>query len=150
MSTMFADTCGWLLAAETGGHVLHFTLRPLLEPTGLPLALGGMFLVLVAMALVVLFASYLPLILSRVERLVPVVESIGQQALGSLSDARRKLGDEEADDLDADENLMVVLAAAVAVAISEPHRIVFARSHSDNLAWAREGRRQIHTSHRVN
>lgn len=38
---MFAGTCGWLLAAETGGQVLHFTLRPLLDQTGLPLALGG-------------------------------------------------------------------------------------------------------------
>lgn len=102
------------------------------------------------MALVVLFTSYLPLLLSHVERLVPVVEAIGHQALASTLDTKRRMGDEEADDPDADENLMIVLAAAVAVAISEPHRIVFARSHSDNLAWAREGRRQIHTSHRVN
>ena len=47
------------------------------------------------------------------------------------------------------EEILVVIAAAVAQVIDEPHRIIHTRQLTPlDLAWSFEGRRKQHASHR--
>ena len=46
------------------------------------------------------------------------------------------------------EETLVVIAAAVASAVTQPHRIVHVRGlTAEDMAWALQGRSQIHASH---
>lgn len=124
-----------MLLTETGINLLAvWTFDPLYEDHGLALALMGIFVVFSALALVVMFITLLP-------RFVAVI-SPKEQPLAI-----------ETPSLDPDElpeELVVVLAAAVAATLGQPRRIVKVRGLlTDDQAWSIEGRMQHHHSHRM-
>jgi Na+-transporting methylmalonyl-CoA/oxaloacetate decarboxylase gamma subunit len=124
-----------LLAEHNDRALIRFTLEPLLEEHGLALAVLGVLVVFVALALVVAFISLLPLMLRR-------FSVADQDELSSLAGPR--------DEGELSEEIQVVIAAAVAEIIQQPHRVVRIRGLSPtDLGWSLEGRIQHHESHRL-
>ena len=123
------------LALQGGPSFSGFQVQPLFEDYGIPLALMGIFVVFMALLLVSVFISILPRIVARMN---------GRPRKDETRRAPAKSKDE------LPEELVVVIAAAVAEAISEPHRIIHTRELSpQDLAWSLEGRREHHTSHKT-
>lgn len=123
-----------LLAQHDSHPLIEFTLSPLFEDHGIPLAVMGVLVVFTALALIVLFITLLPRMLART-----VAKASEQSAVESLA------ADEE-----LSEEILVVIAAAVAETISTPHRIVKIRGLTPaDLGWSLEGRMQHHQSHRI-
>lgn len=126
-----------LLAQETSEEIFRFQLQPLWEEHGIPLAIMGVLVVFAALVLVSSFIVLLPRLMSALDALVPVEKTVQQ-----TSPAPKPEEDE------LPEEILAVLAAAVAETLGKRHRIVFARAlTSKDLAWSHAGRWQIHTSH---
>jgi sodium pump decarboxylase gamma subunit len=123
-----------LLAQHDSRPLIEFTLSPLFEDHGIPLAVMGVLVVFTALSLIVLFITLLPRMLAGT-----VAKTPEQSAVESF------VADEE-----LSEEILVVIAAAVAEAISTPHRIVKIRGMTPaDLGWSLEGRMQHHQSHRI-
>jgi hypothetical protein len=89
--------------------------------------------------------TYLWLVVNRLNR---TVRLLGQRALPSVPARPAPIEPAGAEVLD--EGVVAAIAAAVAVVIRVPHRIVavhpdFGAQH----AWSAEGRREIYLSHKV-
>ncbi len=112
--------------------------EPLFEDHGFPLAIMGLFVVFAALILVRIFIGTLPRIIAVLDRFFPTAaeaatEAPAPQAAEGLS-----------------EEIVVVIATAVAMTLRVPHRIVHTRELSaEDLSWTLEGRRQHHISHRI-
>ena len=118
-----------LLAQQNSRPLIEFTLAPLFEDHGIPLAVMGVLVVFLALLLIAVFIILLPRVLSG----------------ASAPEAIEPLGEEE-----PSEETLVVIAAAVAEAIRQPHRIVRIRGlTSADFDWSLEGRMQHHQSHRI-
>ncbi len=122
-----------MLAQQDNRQLIKFTLAPLFEDSGIPLAVMGMLVVFMALVLVVVFITVLPRLLHKyqvpAEAERPVLATAGE---GELP-----------------EEIVVVIAAAVAEVMAKPHRIVKIRGLTpDELGWSLEGRTQHHQSHR--
>jgi glutaconyl-CoA/methylmalonyl-CoA decarboxylase subunit delta len=114
---------------------MHF--ESLFHDQGIPLALMGMFVVFVALALVVLAISYLPKLVDLLAKWIP-----DEKAAAVSKEQAAKKGD-------ITDEVLAVLAAAVTEAVGPSHRIVhIGRGIPANVGWAAEGRRQHHSSHR--
>lgn len=123
-----------LLAEQDGRPLIDFTLDPLLEDFGIPLAVMGIFVVFTALALLVVFITLLPRVLERFlgDRLVEParVEAPAEDELP--------------------EETVAVIAAAVAETLGGPHRIVRIRGLTpEDLGWSLKGRIHHHQSHRI-
>ncbi|MCA9142580.1 MAG: OadG family protein [Planctomycetaceae bacterium] len=123
-----------LLAQQNGRPLFEFTLSPLFEDHGLPLAIMGVLVVYTALSLIVLFITLLPRMLG-----------------GSVTKASKPaIAQQVVADQELSEEALVVIAAAVAESISTPHRIVKIRGLTPaDLGWSLEGRTQHHQSHRL-
>lgn len=126
-----------LLFAEEASRPFDIQLQPLFRDTGIPLAIMGMLVVFAALVLVSVYVSLLPRFADYLAQRFP--ERMSPQPISQPSITR--------DDLT--EEVLVVIAAAVAEVIDEPHRIIHARQLTPlDLAWSFEGRRQQHRSHK--
>lgn len=128
-----------LLAQATDGSTLQFTLQPLLEDHGIPLAIMGIIVVFGALVLVSAFISMLPRLMGNLSLRFPEKQE-HQPAVAKKPAAKDELPEET----------LVVIAAAVAEMMSTPHRIVRIRGLTpEDLGWSRQGRGQLHSSHRI-
>lgn len=115
---------------------IKFSLEPLMHDLGLPLALMGIFIVFMALILVVTFISSLPRIMAVLERALPSAEHATSAAPTTSPQ-------------DSDDDVIAVIAAAVATVIDHPHRIIRTREiTAREMAWAQQGRLQVQTSHK--
>lgn len=124
--------------------IVDFDWASLADETGLQLAIMGMSVVFIALILVVMFIKILPRVIERLERHLPTGHGHGHvsPAAATPSPARPPEG--------VPPHVMVVIAAAVAETVSEPHRILHTQPlTSADMAWSAEGRRQHHISHRT-
>lgn len=122
-----------VFAQQDKGPLIDVTLSPLLEDHGIPLAVMGILVVFIALALVVSFITLLPRLLGQVNS-QPTEQPVVPQIL--------------AED-EVSEETLIVIAAAVAEMIRVPHRIVRIRGLTpEDLGWSLEGRMQHHQSHR--
>lgn len=111
---------------------------------GIPIALLGIIVVFIALALISSFIALLP----RAIALQPHLTALLARRK-PLREAQAESPTEPAND-ELSPEMLVVIAAAVAESISEPHRIVHARELTpEDIAWSLEGRMQHHGSHRV-
>lgn len=125
-----------LLAQETGGQPFSIKLRPLLEDHGIPLAIMGMLVVFAALVFVSLFILLLPRILAASAR-----KATPEKAHVAVA---------QKTEVELSPEILVVIAAAVAQVISEPHRIIRTRELTpEELGWSLEGRLQHHASHNI-
>ncbi|MFC1758221.1 OadG family transporter subunit [Planctomycetota bacterium] len=124
-------------AQQASGMWNRFTLQPLTEDHGIPLAIMGIFVVFTALALVALMITLLPRVLKL---LLPDQPPPSKTALAP----------EVTTDDELSEEILVVIAAAVAATIHQPQQIVRIRGlASDDLGWSLEGRSQHHHSHQM-
>lgn len=113
--------------------------QPLWEDHGIPLAVMGLIVVFVALTLLRIFIGWLPKIIAILDRFFPEADESAPSEL-----AKDALWSELPDEI------LVVITAAVAAVVVEPHRIVHTRSLSpEDLSWSLEGRMQHHASHRI-
>ena len=125
-----------ILAQQASRPLIEFTTAPLLEEYGIPLAVMGILVVFSALILVVTFITLLPRVLA-----VFSAEEEEESAAAPVLDIS---GDE------LPEQILVVIAAAVAQALEGPHRIVRIRGLTPaDLGWSLEGRIQHHQSHQI-
>jgi sodium pump decarboxylase gamma subunit len=125
-----------LYAQQDSGLFSKFTLQPLFEDHGIPLAVMGVLVVFLALVLVVAFITLLPRVLAKIPQ---------QQPEPSDSFATLATADEE-----LSEEMLIVIAAAVAETMSAPHRIVrIGGSSTEDLGWSLEGRMKHHQSHSI-
>jgi sodium pump decarboxylase gamma subunit len=123
------------LGQQDTGPLFEFTLEPLMEDSGVPLAIMGILVVFSALIMVVVFITLLPRVMARLgdkdpDSAIATAPSAGEEVLP--------------------EELVVVIAAAVAEVMGKPHRIVKIRGFSPaELGWSLEGRTDQHHSHRV-
>lgn len=122
-----------LVAQQDIRPLIEFTLAPLFEDHGIPLAVMG---ILVVFSVLILIATFIQLLPRCMALLPPTAEQ--QPAVEPVVE----------DELS--EEILVVIAAAVAETIRGPHRIVRVRGLTpEDLGWSLEGRMQHHHSHRV-
>ncbi|MBX3424910.1 MAG: hypothetical protein KF688_04450 [Pirellulales bacterium] len=93
---------------------------------------GGVAVVLAALSFIALCTSSVGLALKLLAPRTPVHASA---SAGVVAD-------------ELSEDVAVVIAAAVAVAIQEPHRIHYVRSYDESI-WTLGGRMQHHSSHQI-
>ena len=123
-----------LLAQQDDQPLIRFTLEPLTDEFGIPLALMGIMVVFLALVLVVIYISVLPRILDRLSG-SPQTEPIPEPVM--------------VDDGVSEETL-VLIAAAVSEVMDKPQRIVRIRGLTPaDLGWSLEGRMQHHHSHKI-
>lgn len=123
-----------LLAQQDSGPLIEFTLAPLSEDYGIPLAVMGVLVVFMALVLVVVFITLLPRVLAGV----------------STKEQEQPTTDAVAVEDDLPEETLAVIAAAVAQTMAKPHRVVKIRGLTpEDLGWSLEGRMQHHQSHRI-
>ncbi len=114
---------------------IEFSWAPLFEDYGIPLAVMGILVVFSALALVVAFITILPRVVQRLTGGERAAEATAWSAV-----AEDELSDET----------LVVITAAVASVLDQPHRIVSIRGLTpEQLGWSLEGRIQHHQSHRI-
>lgn len=103
---------------------------------------AGMLIVMGALGLLSLSVS----LLSRVLRALPKPTTpVAPLAVGAPAPAASTLRPES-----VDEGIIAAIAAAVAVTIGRPHRVITIRSDAGaQLAWSAEGRRAIYQSHKI-
>ena len=134
-----------ILAQQSNRPLVEFSLDPIFHPdTGIPLAIMGILVVFSALALVVTFITVLPRALSLIFTVLRALSLISpmedEQEVPVLS-----LNEDE-----LPQDIVVVIAAAVAAVIDQPQRIVHIRGlTSADLGWSLEGRTQQHQSHRI-
>lgn len=125
----------WFMATTVVG-ALDFA--ALLKDTGLPLMVMGIFVVFMALILLIAFITWLPRLIEILARFHPEEEDEPTAAAKPVP----------SDELS--EELVVVIAAAVASMIDEPHRVVQMRQlTSDGMVRTMEGRMQHHSSHQI-
>ncbi len=123
-----------LLGQQQTGSLMHFSLSPLFEEHGLPLAVMGIVVVYLALALVVAFISLLPRLVGWIAVANP------QQPVDPWAATEDELPEEH----------LVLIAAAVAATTGQPHRIVrIGGVRPEDQGWSLEGRMQHHQSHRL-
>ena len=123
-----------LLAQQLSERLNEFSLAPLWEEKGIALAMMGIFVVFMALVLIVVFITVLP-------RLLAPYTTTGQEAEATVP----VVAEEEIPD-----EILVVIAAAVAEAIDRPHRVVRIRGMTPGeIGWSLEGRMQHHHSHKT-
>ncbi len=128
-----------LLAQATDGSAFQFTLRPLLEDHGIPLAVMGILVVFGVLVLVIAFISLLPRTMEVLSRGFPEKQEHQPAA------AKQPKGEDE-----LPEEMLVVIAAAVAEVMTTPHRIVRIRGLTpEDHGWSFKGRIQHHSSHKI-
>jgi Na+-transporting methylmalonyl-CoA/oxaloacetate decarboxylase gamma subunit len=122
------------MAQVARGGSIEFTLAPLWEDSGIPLAVMGILVVFMALLMVAVFIILLP-------RLVPDESTAGVKHSAAMP---------VMDDDDLPEEIKVVIAAAVAQVLERPHRVIRIRglTPSDH-DWSLEGRLQHHQSHTI-
>ena len=126
-----------LLAQQFAKWTFQLQTKPLFEHTGIPLAVMGMLVVFAALVILSLFITALPRIMMAWAQYHPE-QARHEPPVGAV--ASDGLSDE----------MLAVIAAAVNETIDQPHRIVHTRQlTSADLAWALEGRRQHHSSHKT-
>ncbi|MCA9268137.1 MAG: OadG family protein [Planctomycetales bacterium] len=117
----------------------QISLAPLWEDYGVPLAIMGMLVVFLVLALVVTFITVLP-------RLIALLDHWPSHAARQA--AAPKTAGADANELP--EEIVAVIAAAAAVVVDQPHRVVHIREAAqDEHGWAQAGRMQLHTSHQI-
>ena len=122
-----------LLAQQDSRPLIEFTLAPLLQDHGLPLAVMGVLVVFSALVLIAVFIKLLPYVFGEDRRLRPAASAGLAAGHDGLS-----------------EEMLVVIAAAVAETIRQPHRIVHVRGlTTEDLEWSLGGRMQHHLSHNL-
>lgn len=109
-----------------------FNLAPLFEESGIPLAVMGVLVVFIALTLVAALIAVLPRLVGRI-----------QQAQRTQPAPVAPV-DPEA----PPEELVAVIAAAVATTVLHPHRIVHIRGPATS-GWTLEGRMHHHQSHSI-
>ena len=115
---------------------------PLWEDHGIPLAIMGLVVVFAALTLLRVFIGSLPRIMAILDHYFPEEA----EALPGVSQPPQAQSQTNG----ISDEIVVVIAAAVAATISEPHRIVRTRELSpEDLSWSLEGRRQHHASHSI-
>lgn len=120
--------------AQVNPQWIEFSLSPLFEDYGIPLAIMGVVVVFLASALVIAFIAVLP----RVVRLLNVSSNADTGRAPMMAD--EPLSDET----------LAVITAAVAAVVSQPHRIVsIGGQKPEDLGWSLEGRIQHHQSHDI-
>ena len=122
------------LAQQQARPLIEFTTAPLFQEHGIPLAVMGVLVVFMALALLAIFITVLPSALRRV-----------------TADDRQPTGIRPAttDETLSEEELLVI-CAAVAATVGQPHRIVHIGGLTpEDLGWSFEGRMQHHQSHRI-
>lgn len=93
-------------------------------------AVSGLVVVVVALSILAIACSAIGWMVQHFAR--PVSKSI----------------DTDQQTADPEDEIIAVIAAAVATAIDQPHRIVYVRGLvAEESAWALEGRMQHHSSH---
>ena len=124
------------LLAQQGSGEFRLSFEPLFEDHGLALAVMGILVVFLALTLLVVFITLLPRLLER---------TLARESQTTApADPEITLKDE------LPEETLVVIAAAVAETIRQPHRIVRIRGLTpEDLGWSLEGRLQHHASHRL-
>ena len=121
-------------AQQDDRPLIEFTSAPLFEDHGIPLAVMGILVVFLALVLVVVFITLLPRLLA------PSAGKASDEAIPAPA-----VGEDE-----LPEEILVVIAAAVAHAIDRPHRVVQIRGLTPaEMGWSLEGRMQHHHSHRI-
>lgn len=129
-----------LLAQENAEPALRLVWDPLFEDYGLPMAIMGIMAVFAALVLVSTFIAYLPRAMDLLDRLFPPEEAAAKAPTPAAKPDKDEI----------DEEIVVVLAAAVAAVMDEPYRIIHTRSiTAEQWGWSHEGRWQIHTSHKT-
>ena len=123
-----------LFAQQDADPIIQFTLAPLFEDHGIPLAIMGVLVVFSALLLVILFITLLPHVLSWIGAIPAEKEEPTPIVTGK-------------DELP--EETLVVIAAAVAATLSRPHRIVRVGGQEVDMGWSLQGRMQHHQSHRL-
>ena len=119
------------LAQQATEPLVRFTLSPLFEETGIALAIMGIVVVFLALVLVAAFISVLP---SLAERL-------------SASRSSQPAPMATVDEVIPAETLAII-AAAVAVTLERPHRVVHVQGTTpEGLGWSLEGRMHHHHMH---
>jgi Na+-transporting methylmalonyl-CoA/oxaloacetate decarboxylase gamma subunit len=122
-----------LLAQQNARPLIDFTLSPLFEDYGIPLAVMGVLVVFVALVLIGLFIILLPKVFG------------GPPAAASEATVASLFAPDE-----LPEETLVVIAAAVAETMRQPQRIVRIRGlTSEDLDWTLGGRMQHHRSHKI-
>ena len=125
--------------AITGPIIALLDWQPLMEDHGIPLAIMGLSVVFAALVLVRIFIGLLPRIMAGLDWIYPEAGEKPQRAAPPITAAATP-----------PDEIAVVIAAAVAIALHVPHRIVHIRALSpEDLNWPLEGRLQHHASHRI-
>ena len=120
--------------------VAQINWQPLWEDHGIPLAIMGLVVVFAALTLLRVFIGSLPRIMAILDHYFPEEAEAVPQAKPVAQPPASGIPEE----------IVVVIAAAVAATISEPHRIVRTRALSpEDLSWSLEGRLQHHASHSI-
>jgi Na+-transporting methylmalonyl-CoA/oxaloacetate decarboxylase gamma subunit len=123
-----------LLAQQDNGPMIEFTLAPLSQDIGIPLAVMGIFVVFMALILVVVFITILPRIV----------------AVSTATDDQPAVAPSVGDDQLSEETVVVISAAVAQIMAGRPHRVVRIQGLTPaDLGWSLEGRMQHHQSHRV-
>ncbi len=111
--------------------LMEISLSPLWDDKGISLAIMGILVVFLALALVVVSITLLPRVLARIG--TPAVQESSAITEDQLS-----------------EEAVAVIAAAVAEVLATPHRIVRIRGLTpQDLGWSLEGRMKHHQSHQL-
>ena len=129
-----------LLAQQDARPLVEFTLAPLTEEHGIPLAVMGVLVVFMALVLLLGFITLLPRMLAwgSPKELEPSAATPFAPPAAVPFVAEEELSEE----------MLVVIAATVAETISSPHRVVNIRGLTPGeLGWTLEGRMQHHRSH---
>lgn len=114
--------------------------QPLREDHGIPLAIMGLVVVFAALTLLRVFIGLLPRIMAILDYYFPEESEAPSGSSQPAQPPASAIPDE----------VVAVIAAAVAATISEPHRIVRTRELSpEELSWSLEGRLQHHASHSI-
>lgn len=114
--------------------------QPLWEDHGIPLAIMGLVVVFAALTLLRVFIGLLPRIMAILDHYFP---EEAESRPGSTQQPQPQTNG-------IPDEIVVVIAAAVAATIAEPHRIVHTRELSpEDLNWSLEGRLQHHASHSI-
>jgi Na+-transporting methylmalonyl-CoA/oxaloacetate decarboxylase gamma subunit len=113
--------------------------HPLFEEKGIPLAIMGFVVVFLALVLVRVFIGTLPRIMAILNHYYPEPLETSHDPIPSVTTSDK-----------IPEEIIAVIAAAVAETVREPHRIVHTRElTSEDMSWTLEKRLQHHTSHSI-
>lgn len=122
---------------------------PLMEETGLPLAIMGMFVVFLALIVLILIISSFPFVIGVLDRWLPVSEHHASKAKPKAK-STPKLTEPVPLDGAIPPHILAIIAAAVYEMEPGPVRIVRTRQlTTSELAWTLEGRIRHHASHRL-